>query len=74
MSAVKLLSYIKALIRRGRVEENLSEELQFHLYKEIEKYIAAGTRPRKGKVGTHGRTTPRDSAVNRPVVLGPSDL
>jgi len=38
----RLLSYIKVLFRRGRTEDDLSEELQFHLQKQIEKNIAAG--------------------------------
>ena len=33
---------LKAIFRRGRIEADLSEELQFHLQSEIEKNIAAG--------------------------------
>ena len=40
-------SYIKALFRRGRMEDDLSEELQFHLQSEIEKNIAAGMSPKE---------------------------
>ena len=42
MSAARLLSYIKARFRRGRMEDDLSEELQFHLQREIEKNINTG--------------------------------
>jgi putative ABC transport system permease protein len=45
MSATRLLSYIKGLFRRDRVENDLSEELQFHLRNEIQKNIAAGMNP-----------------------------
>jgi hypothetical protein len=31
MSTVSLLSRLKVLFRRGRMEEDLSEEVQFHL-------------------------------------------
>ena len=39
MRVARLLSYIKALFRRGRMEDDLSDELQFHLQNEIEKSI-----------------------------------
>src|SRR5688572_20436930 len=44
MSA-RLLSYIKALFRRGRIEDDLSEELQFHLENEIQRQRTAGLTP-----------------------------
>jgi len=37
----KLISHLKSLFRRGRSEDDLSEELQFHLQNEIEKKINA---------------------------------
>src|SRR5688572_30065476 len=42
MSTVSLLSRLKVLFRKSRTEDDLSEELQFHLQREIEKNIAAG--------------------------------
>ena len=42
MSAATLISYVKSLFRRGRIEDDLSEELQFHLQNEIQKSITAG--------------------------------
>ncbi len=42
MSALRFLSRLKLLSRRGRMEDDLSEELQFHLQKEIEKNIKSG--------------------------------
>ena len=38
----KFLSHLKTVFRRGRLEDDLSEELQFHLRNEIQKNIAAG--------------------------------
>ena len=35
-------SHLKTVLRRGRLEDDLSEELQFHLRNEIQKNIAAG--------------------------------
>jgi predicted permease len=45
----RLLPYLKALFRRGRAENDLSEELQFHLQSEIEKNIAAGMSPKEAR-------------------------
>jgi hypothetical protein len=45
MSASIFLSRLKALLRRGRIEEDLSEELQFHLQSEIEKNLSTGMTP-----------------------------
>jgi len=49
MSASRLLSSLKALFRRGRMEEDLSEELQFHLQNEIQKSITAGMTPEEAR-------------------------
>src|ERR1051325_9398492 len=38
----RLVSYIKALFRRDRIEDDLSEELRFHLENEIKQNIATG--------------------------------
>ena len=35
----RFLSHLETLIGRGRIEDDLSEELQFHLESEIEKNI-----------------------------------
>ena len=43
MSPIRLFSRLKALFRRGRRDDDLAEELRFHLDKEVEKNIAAGT-------------------------------
>jgi putative ABC transport system permease protein len=48
-SVAKFLSYIKGVFRRGRMEDDLSEELQFHLQNEIEKNIGAGMSPREAR-------------------------
>jgi len=45
MRVARLLSSIKALFRRGRMEDDLSDELQFHLQNEIEKSIESGMTP-----------------------------
>src|SRR5690349_1809634 len=45
MLVARLLAYIKSLFRRGRMENDLSEELQFHLQRELEKNIKAGMDP-----------------------------
>ena len=42
MSVARLLSYIKALFRRGQMQDDLTEELQFHLQNDIKKNIASG--------------------------------
>jgi predicted permease len=42
MSIPRCLSLLKTLFRRRRPEDDLSEELQFHLQNEIEKNITAG--------------------------------
>ena len=39
MSVARLLAYIKSLSRRGRMENDLYEELQFHLQRELQKNI-----------------------------------
>jgi len=49
MSVLTLLSSIKSLFRRGRAEDDLSAELQFHLRNEIEKNIAAGLTPEEAR-------------------------
>ena len=41
----ELLYRARALFRRGRVEGELGDELQFHLEKQIEKHIRAGMAP-----------------------------
>src|SRR5688572_11029466 len=48
MSA-RFLSYIKALLQRDRMEDDLSEELGFHLQNEIQKNIAAGMSPKEAR-------------------------
>jgi predicted permease len=45
MLASKFLSQLKSLFRRSRSEDDLSEELQFHLQREIEKNIVVGISP-----------------------------
>ena len=45
----RLLPYLKALFRRGRIENDLSEELRFHLQRETERNIAAGMTPEKAR-------------------------
>jgi len=45
MSAATLLSHIRALFRRHRIEDDLSEELQFHLQSEIERNMKSGMTP-----------------------------
>jgi len=45
MPATTLLYRLKALFRRGRAENDLTEELEFHLQNEIERRIAAGMTP-----------------------------
>jgi len=42
---MRFLHRLKASFRRGRAENDLTEELQFHLRNEIEKSIAAGMTP-----------------------------
>ena len=42
MSATQFLSRLKALFHRSQMQDDLTEELQFHLQNEIEKNIAAG--------------------------------
>src|SRR5882672_8424431 len=50
MLPARLLSCIKkALFRRGRSDDDLSVELQFHLQHEIEKNIAAGLSPKDAR-------------------------
>jgi predicted permease len=49
MSAASLLSSLKALFRKDRVEGDLPEELQFHLQREIEKNIATGMSPKEAR-------------------------
>jgi putative ABC transport system permease protein len=49
MSKGSLLSRLKAVFRRGRVEDALSEELQFHLENEIQKNTAAGSTPEEAR-------------------------
>jgi predicted permease len=48
-STPRLFSWIRALLRRGRIEDDLSEELRFHLQREIEKNIAAGMNPEEAR-------------------------
>jgi predicted permease len=49
MSVASLISYVKSLFRRGRTENDLSEELQFHLQNEIEKNIRADMSPKEAR-------------------------
>jgi len=49
MSTVSLLARLKALFHKGRMENDLSEELRFHLHNEIEKNIAAGMTPEEAR-------------------------
>ena len=49
MSAARLISYVKSLFRRGRMEHDLSEELQFHLQHAIQKNITAGMNPAEAR-------------------------
>jgi len=41
-STPRLFSCIRALFRRGRIEDDLSEELHFHLEREIAKNVKVG--------------------------------
>jgi len=45
MSAVTFFHRLQAWFRRGRTEDDLSEELQFHLQNEIERNITTGMAP-----------------------------
>jgi len=45
----KFLFRLKTLFRRGRMEDDLSDELQFHLQNEIQKNIAAGMTPEESR-------------------------
>jgi predicted permease len=45
----KFLSHLKTLFRRGRLKDDVSEELQFHLQNQIEKNIAAGMTPEEAR-------------------------
>jgi len=45
----RLLSYIKALVRRSRAGDDLSDELRFHLQNEIAKNIATGMTPEEAR-------------------------
>jgi predicted permease len=49
MPTARFLSRFRALFRRGRIEDDLSEELRFHLQREIEKNIAAGLTPEEAR-------------------------
>ena len=49
MSTSRLLFRLKALLRRGRIEDDLSDELQFHLQNEIQKNIGAGMTPEEAR-------------------------
>lgn len=49
MPPTRFLSHLKALFRRGRMEDELSDELQFHLQNEIQKNIAAGMNPKQAR-------------------------
>ncbi len=49
MSAARFLSCIIALFRRRRMEDDLSEELRFHLESEIKRNIAAGMPPEEAR-------------------------
>jgi macrolide transport system ATP-binding/permease protein len=40
---------LRSLFRRGRVEQELDEELQFHLQQRIELEIAAGKTPEEAR-------------------------
>jgi len=45
----RFLSRLKALFRKDRVEDDLSEELQFHLQNEIERNIRTGMGPKEAR-------------------------
>src|SRR5436309_3530329 len=49
LSSQELLQRLRALFRRNRVEDELSEELRFHLESEIEKNVAAGMNPKEAR-------------------------
>ena len=40
---------LRSLFRRGRVEQELNEELQFHLEQKIEEGIAKGLSPKEAR-------------------------
>jgi len=44
-----LFTRLRSLFGKGRMQDDLSEELQFHLQKEIEKNIAAGMTPEQAR-------------------------
>ncbi len=45
----KLSLRLRSLFRKNRVEQELSEELRFHLEKQIEQNIAQGMSPQKAR-------------------------
>jgi putative ABC transport system permease protein len=49
MSTTGFFYRLKALFSKGRVEDDLSEELQFHLRNEIQKNTAAGMTPEEAR-------------------------
>src|SRR5258706_7816079 len=49
MSATRFLYRLKALFRRSRREDDLSEELRFHLQNEIEQNTRAGMTPEEAR-------------------------
>ncbi len=49
MSASIFFSRLKALFRRGQMEDDLIEELQFHLQNEIQRCIGAGMTPEEAR-------------------------
>jgi len=51
MSVTRFISRLKALFSEGRREDDLAEELRFHLEKEIEKNLRAGMAPEEARYG-----------------------
>jgi len=49
MLGTQFLARLKTLFHRGRMEDDLSEELQFHLQNEIEKNIKSGMSPEEAR-------------------------
>ena len=45
----RLAAYIRGMARRGRINAELDEELQFHLEQEVQAHVARGVTPAEAR-------------------------
>ena len=60
---------VRSLIRQSRVEEEIDEELRYHLERQIDEFVAGGMDPRDARLGRCELSEASSSAKRSAAIL-----